>query len=641
MNCCKPRLVVRYSSQKTQHSRQNAHSQMRWGLRSRTWRRCLLSLLFVVSLILSGALAGGIARPAQAQIASVSAVLQQIPLGDLASGSGSSSSMENAAGWITLDGEQVFQVTAPQAALQRRVNQVETNLQQIRDEYVRQDSTDLNVTVEATGQQELPSIYVNDTYLTTLNQQDATLMGLTPWALAQELEQRLPRVLAEARAVRQQDARIRQASRAAMISIGGLLLIFLAGLLQKQTWLADRVMDWFSKPGESQEVEQDQHKNLHEVQRRILQLLQIIVLMGAVALVLGIFPETRAIQGSVLSILRIPLLAIIVIVVAYVGARLSFVLINRFMMGVAIAPQHNRRTELRVSTVSSVLRNIAVFAWIIIGVLVALAVAGIDLAVLLASVSLLSVAISLIFQNLIRGAVNGIFIILEDQYAIGDVIVLEDNHGLAGVVEDFNLRVTKLRDTAGRLISVPTSQIGAVANLTNNWSRVDLQIPVAYHSNLEQAQTIMHQVAEDMRSEPDWQPLFLEEPNLLGVDDFGQHGVIIRLWIKTLPMRQWDVAREYRRRLKLAFDKADVEIPIPQQDLWFHGVDELPMQIKGGRLGQNRQKRDRNPENGHQSSQSDTHNGNRPSRTATLSPNEHDVTNDDDGNNGDDGDSDK
>lgn len=544
--------------------------------------------------------------------------------------------MEDAAGWITLDGKQVFQVTAPQAALQRRINQVETNLRQIRDQYIRQDSPDLDITVEATEQQELPSIYVNGTYLSTLNQQDATLLGLTPWALAEELEQRLPDVLEEARAVRQQDARIGQVSRAVVIGVGAVLLIWLAGVFQQQTWLTDRVINRFTKPDDSREVEQDQHNNLHEVQRRVLQLLQIIVLMGSIVLILGIFPETIALQNNAISILRIPLLAIIVIVVAYVGARLSFILINRFMMGIAIAPQHNRRTELRVSTVSSVLRNIAVFVWIVIGVLVALAVAGIDLAVLLASVSLLSVAISLVFQNLIRGAVNGIFIILEDQYAIGDVIVLEDNHGLAGVVEDFNLRVTKLRDTAGRLISVPTSQIGAVANLTNNWSRVDLQIPVAYHSNLEQAQSIMHQVAQDMRNEPDWQPLFLEEPNLLGVDDFGQHGVIIRLWIKTLPMRQWDVAREYRRRLKLAFDQADVEIPIPQQDLWFHGVDELPMQIKGGRLGQNRKKRDRNYPNGHQPSQSDTQNGNRPSQTATLSPNDQDVTND-----GGEGDSDR
>lgn len=606
---------------------------------SRQQWRWLCGVLCVISLGLSSLLGTFWAQPAQAQLAPApqQPVLQQISLPDLSAGGGNSASMENAAGWITLDGKQVFQVTAPQAALSRRVNQVETNLEQIRNEYVSQDSADLNVTTEATGEQELPSIYVNGTYLTTLNQQDAGLLGLTPWALAQELEQRLPEVLQEARQVRQQDARIQQATRATAIGVGALLLILLADLLQKRTWLSDQLLSWFTKPGESSEVEQEQHKNLYEIQRRVLQLVQIILLIGAAVLILGIFPETRALQEKVISVLRIPLLAIIVIAVAYVGARLSFVLINRFMMGINITPQHNRRTELRVSTVSSVLKNIAVFVWIVIGVLIALAVAGIDLAVLLTSFSLLSVAISLVFQNLIRGAVNGIFIILEDQYAIGDVVVLEDNHGLAGVVEDFNLRVTKLRDTAGRLISVPTSQIGAVANLTNNWSRVDLQIPVAYHSDLDQAQSIMHRVAEDMRHEPDWQSLFLEEPNMLGVDDFGQNGVIIRIWIKTQPMKQWDVAREYRHRLKRAFDKANIQIPIPQQDLWFHGVDTLPMQIQGGRFGQNRD-RNSNQQDGHYSSQPDTENGNRPSRTATLSPNEHDVTNDDDH---DDGDGDK
>ena len=119
----------------------------------------------------------------------------------------------------------------------------------------------------------------------------------------------------------------------------------------------------------------------------------------------------------------------------------------------------------------------------------------------------------------------------------------------------------------GKTITIPNSQIGAVANLTKSWSRVDLNIPVDYDTDIKAAIRIIEATALEMSQDPQWQWQIVETPQMMGIDDFSDRGVIVRIWIKTLPMRQWSVAREYRLRLKLAFDKAGISIAVPQQNI--------------------------------------------------------------------------
>lgn len=582
------------------------------------WRMPQRSLLYIGIAIASLLLTCGAVPPATAQLP-IQPTLQQISLGGLG-GNGGGSSLEPVAQGITLDGEEIFRVTAPQAAIKRRVERVSNNLDQIKQNYLQQDDPDLDIEIRnREDEDQLPVIYVNGMYLLTVTQQDAQLQGTSARGLAIELEQTLSQQLRQAWSLRQPEARKRQIISTISIAIAAAIIVY--GLYYWQNHLWRPHFRWFTSDAESEEMRQEQREHFDEVQQRILQLLQVVVIIGASVWILGFFPSTRAIQENVLSALSVPLLAILVVVVAYIGARLTFIVINRFTASLTLTTRGSRRAELRVSTISSVLKNIAVFTWLIVGLIVALALSGISLGVLLASASLLSVAFTLVFKDVLNGAVNGFFIILEDQYAIGDIVVLEDNHGLAGVVENFNLRVTQLRDTAGRLISVPTSEIGAVANLTSRWSRIDLKIPISYYSDLNHALEVVHQVAQAMREDEEWQSLFLEDPNLLGVDEFGKHGVILRLWIKTQPMKQWDVAREYRRRLKLAFDEENITIPIPQQDTWLHTMDERPIQLQGQMETASSQAHQEHSENG--SPQRD-----RVKTGSATSPNADDVTND-------------
>jgi moderate conductance mechanosensitive channel len=141
---------------------------------------------------------------------------------------------------------------------------------------------------------------------------------------------------------------------------------------------------------------------------------------------------------------------------------------------------------------------------------------------------------------------------------------------VSGFVEHMNLRITQLRDTEGRLITVPNSMINIVQNLSKDWSRVDLFIDVAYSANPEEALAVVEQVATELYRDRTWSKEILEPPDVLGIENLTHTGMTIRTWIKTVPLSQWTVSREFRRRLKLRLDEAEIGIGIPQQMVTAH-----------------------------------------------------------------------
>ncbi len=205
------------------------------------------------------------------------------------------------------------------------------------------------------------------------------------------------------------------------------------------------------------------------------------------------------------------------------------------------------------------------------GILAALMVIGIDVAPLLAGAGILGLAFSFASQNLIKDALNGFFIIIEDQYAVGDVITVG---AVSGSVERLNLRITQLRDAEGRLITIPNSSIQTVANHSNGWSRSDIKIPISYSSDIDKAIKIIQQVGEIISQEAIWAENILEVPQVLGVEDFADRGLVIRIWIKTEPLKQWEVSREFRLRVKKALEAANIPLPIPQQQIWINHSSE-------------------------------------------------------------------
>jgi small conductance mechanosensitive channel len=176
---------------------------------------------------------------------------------------------------------------------------------------------------------------------------------------------------------------------------------------------------------------------------------------------------------------------------------------------------------------------------------------------ILAFGTLIALAVSFGVQNVIKDLVNGLLILIEDQYAVGDLIVIGS---ASGVVEHINLRVTQLRGDDGRLVTVPNSLVGQVDNLTRIWSRSDFLVEVAYNTDVDKALAIVQQEAKQLASDPAWDPFILEVGEVFGVEKIALTGITIRIWIKTLPLKQFVVARELRRRLKIAFDLQGIQI---------------------------------------------------------------------------------
>jgi small conductance mechanosensitive channel len=482
--------------------------------------------------------------------------------------------------WIRLDGRRLFKIAAPRADVSERVEDIQQRLRHISQNYFQSASKDLQVQIKT--ENNLPVIYVNNQSLLTVTRQDAKLQEEDPLKLAQSLSKSLQEDLKRAKQERQLLFLRRQAG----IASGVFLIVILSSWGVRRWHLHSKLqpMPASSPPADpvTTQLSQQQQQNLQEVRQRLSQMAQGIVWGSGTLIILGLFPYTRMIQVWILTVLEVPLGLGIVGLGTYVAIRLSYVLIDRFTAALAnnalLTPEDSLRLQLRVSTISRVSKGIATFSGVAIGTIISLTTLGINIGPLLAGAGLIGVAVSLASQNLIKDAINGFLIILEDQYALGDVIAVGD---VAGLVENLNLRITQLRDAEGRLITIPNSEIKIVANLSSRWSRADLSIPVAYQADIDQALKLIETVALDIDKDPQWQEQILETPQVLGVENFGDRGLMIRVWIKTQPLKQWDVAREYRRRLKIAFDQAGIAIPFPQQAIWLNEAQSLRAQSDG------------------------------------------------------------
>ncbi|MGB3614822.1 MAG: mechanosensitive ion channel family protein [Elainellaceae cyanobacterium] len=321
-----------------------------------------------------------------------------------------------------------------------------------------------------------------------------------------------------------------------------------------------------------QDIRAQQHHRIYALKRRIVQLGELALWVGGGFVAVGLAPYTRWIQVLLLEALHIPGKLFIVAMVTYLLIRLDDILIDRLFIFIQQTPRFiihdSQRRTLRLSTFSTVAKSITNLLVITLGIVAALWAVGVNIGPLVAGAGILGLAVSFAAQSLIRDIINGFLILLEDQYGVGDVVILGE---VAGFVENMGLRITQLRNEEGRLITVPNGSITVVQNLTKEWSRVDLTVDVSYAANIDDALGVISAVAQALDDDPAWDDLILEPPTVLGVDQLSHAGATVRLWIKTLPLKQWEVAREYRRRLKNAFDKAGIDIGTPHQAIQFDG----------------------------------------------------------------------
>jgi small conductance mechanosensitive channel len=270
---------------------------------------------------------------------------------------------------------------------------------------------------------------------------------------------------------------------------------------------------------------------------------------------------------------------LLVLVAGYVGVRFLRVAMRRLEDVLIRAGEKSElvagSTRKRVTTLTGLLLTLGlVVIWAIV-VVICLDQFGLDVTPILAGAGIVGLAVGFGAQNLVRDLISGFFLVLEDQVRVGDVAVV---NGTGGLVEAITFRTIVLRDLAGVVHVVPNGAITTLANMTKGWSGYVLDVGVAYKEDTDRVVEVMTEVAEDLRKDPRYGPSILEPIEVFGVDDFKESEVTIKARLKTVPIQQWNVGREYRRRLKKAFDARGIEIPFPHRSLYM-GSASQPLEV--------------------------------------------------------------
>jgi moderate conductance mechanosensitive channel len=215
--------------------------------------------------------------------------------------------------------------------------------------------------------------------------------------------------------------------------------------------------------------------------------------------------------------------------------------------------------ERRVATLERLGLRIAAVA---IGLVAALTILHtlllVDIGPAIAGLGVVGIAVGLGAQTLIRDWLSGVFIVLENQFNLGDVVRIA---GVEGVVEDFSLRRTTVRDTDGVLHAVPNGQILVASNLARGWSRVNLEVSVSHETDLQRATELLNRIGDELAADPAWEPLILEAPSVLRIASIGESAVTLKVLGRVRPAQQWTVGGELRARILSGF--ASEKLPAP------------------------------------------------------------------------------
>jgi len=266
---------------------------------------------------------------------------------------------------------------------------------------------------------------------------------------------------------------------------------------------------------------------------------------------------------SGLRIVLILVMAWIVIgVVRRLLKRLESTLITKAQAEGEVPGEAAKRAETLVRLLR---QGVLIVIWLM-ALLLILRQLGVDIGPVLASAGVVGLAVGFGAQNLVRDVITGFFMILENQVRVGDVAVI---NGTGGLVERINFRTIVLRDLSGIVHTFPNGTINTLANMTREWSAFVFEIGVAYKEDTDKVVEVLQQVGAELRQDPHFGPLMLDDVEIFGVDKFADSAVVIKGRTKTLPIKQWDVGREFQRRVKKAFDRVGIEIPFPHLSVYF------------------------------------------------------------------------
>mgnify|MGYP006281461045 FL=1 len=518
---------------------------------------------------------------------------------------------------VKLDGKTLFRIASPAVVnrsepgylvpVEVRARQIEGNLQRLlsisRTSETAITPDDLNVVVETVNG--FPVLFADSSALAqprailTVTDTDAQYYAITQEALASQWQSELEQRLRRAIEIRQPEALRRQLRtflRVLGITAG---VTFLLGFtwtllgrrektIRQQRQTQSSLIQAYQEISEVQPSPQTTQSpsqgisNFFSLQRR-LQLIRFLRWLNfwfitfawaiGTAYAFRIFPQTRQLARKLVIA---PLVLLIAWFVIGLINRLIDFTVDQFVRRLVESQTITSASLQRLTTITKVVKGVKMVLVYTIGVILVLQWLELVPGSVLALGTLVALVISFAAQNLIRDVVNGFMILLEDQYRIGDIVNIGEKGGL---VENFNLRITQLRNPDGHLITLPNSSVVEVENLSRDWARSDFRIEVAYDTDVDLALAIVRDTAEKMAQDPDWYDKILDTHEFFGVEHLSHQGMVIRIWVKTLPIQQWVVAMELRRRLKKAFDLHDIRIGIPQQ-LWMQNSNGKGLPIE-------------------------------------------------------------
>lgn len=264
---------------------------------------------------------------------------------------------------------------------------------------------------------------------------------------------------------------------------------------------------------------------------------------------------------------------------SYALTRVVHLLVERLHLFVAPGegtPAQLLERKKRSETLRYTLSGLITTVIMAVAVLIVLRELGVDITPIITAAGIGGLAVGFGAQNLVRDVISGFFLLLEDQIRVGDVA---DINGKTGVVEGIRLRTVVLRGLDGTVHVIPNGAINELSNMTKDYSYALLDVGVAYKENVDKVMEVLRGISQDLRKDPDWREKILEPLEILGVSELADSAVVLKIRLKTVPITQWSVAREFRRRIKNTFDEKGIEIPFPHISI-YRGEASKPFEVE-------------------------------------------------------------
>jgi small conductance mechanosensitive channel len=255
---------------------------------------------------------------------------------------------------------------------------------------------------------------------------------------------------------------------------------------------------------------------------------------------------------------------VVILILALIALRAAKMISTRLFM--LFQRKEDVEFQKRAETLGAVVRYLLNTTTISVAAIMILGELRINIAPVLATAGIVGLAVGFGAQTLVQDVIAGFFILLDDQIRVGDVVEIA---GKSGLVEKVDLRMTTLRDISGNVHYIRHGKIDVVTNMTKDFSQFVFDIPISYGQNVDQVADIIRDVHAGLMVDPAYKGDILAPIEVLGLDRFAESAIIIRARTKTRPMKQWSVAREFNRRLKMAFDARHIEMPLrTAQVIW-------------------------------------------------------------------------